>query len=154
MMLAHCQAFPLTSVGNQRIMAPHKSMGMTKHAAILCLVAAAAPAAADDHAPSSLRMREPRPARTRWNPIQLGRRVAQLPPDGAPSDAPAAPPPVPAPPVPAASPPAKLTNDERATLAQEDGKTEVISVTDSTIEHKLFTGRAPVSVVTRADLTA
>jgi len=38
-------------------------MGMTKHAAILCLAAAAvpadaAPAAADDHAPSSLRMRE------------------------------------------------------------------------------------------------
>jgi outer membrane receptor protein involved in Fe transport len=36
----------------------------------------------------------------------------------------------------------------------EDGKTEVISVTGSTIEHKLFTGRAPVSVVTRADIAA
>lgn len=142
---------------------------MMKHAAILCLVAAAAPAAADDRAPSSLRMREPRAAHTRWNPIRLGRRVAQLPPDDAPSDEPAPPPVVPEPVVPEppaspasppkppaspASPPAKLTDDERAALAKEDGKTEVISVTDSTIEHKLFTGRAPVSVVTRADLAA
>lgn len=149
---------------------------MTKHAAILCLAAAAAPAAADDHVPSSLQMREPRPARTRGNPIRLGRRVAQLPPDaapgdapappppgdapaspppdGSPSDAPASPPPVAAPPAPAASPPDKLTDDEIAKLGGDDGKTEVISVTDSTIEHKLFTGRAPVSVVTRSDLTA
>ncbi|HZJ66206.1 MAG TPA: hypothetical protein VFD36_22020, partial [Kofleriaceae bacterium] len=43
--------------------------------------------------------------------------------------------------------------DER-TPPGEDGKTEVISVTGSTIEHKLFTGRAPVSVVTRADIAA
>src|SRR5689334_9098024 len=131
-------------------MGANQRMVTTKHAAILCLAAAAAPAMADDHAPSSLRMREPHSARTWWNPIQLGRRVAQLPPDGSPSDAPAAP----APPAPTASPPAKLTADEAAALAEEDGKTEVISVTDSTIEHKLFTGRAPVSVVTRADLTA
>src|SRR5204863_9019128 len=34
------------------------------------------------------------------------------------------------------------------------GKTEVISVTDTPIEQKLFTGRAPVSVVTRNDLTS
>jgi outer membrane receptor protein involved in Fe transport len=139
-------------------------MGTTKHAAILCLAAAVAPAAAEDHAPRSLRMRELSPALTRWSPSRIGRRVAQVPPaptpDPSPGDAPAAPPPVPAPvaptassPAPAASPPAKLTEDESAKLA-EDGKTEVISVTDSTIEHELFTGRAPVSVVTRADLTA
>ena len=164
---------------------------MTKHAAILCLAAAAAPAAADDRAPSSLRMRAPRAAHTRWNPIQFGRRVAQVPPDGSPDgspdDAPAPPPVVPEPPAspvsppeppaspasppvvpeppaspvsppepPAspASPPAKLTDDERAALAKEEGKTEVISVTDPTIEHKLFTGRAPVSIVTHADLAA
>lgn len=139
-------------------------MGLTKHAVILCVAAVAVPAAADDRAPSSLRMREPPAARTRSTPIPPGRRVAQVPPDGSPGDppadssaapspgdAPAAPPPTP--PAPSASPPAKLTRDEGATLA-EDGKTEVISVTDSTIEHKLFTGRAPVSVVTRADLTA
>ena len=144
---------------------------MTKHAAILCLAAAAAsPAAADDQAPSSLRMRAPRP-RTRWIPIQPGRRVAQVPSDPSPDDAPAPPPddapvvpppddapaipptaPVPTPPT--TSPPARLTDAERAKLTEEESKTEVISVTDSTIEHELFTGRAPVSVVTRSDLTA
>jgi len=152
-------------------------MGTIKYAAILCL-AAAAPATADDHAPSSLRMRAPRPARTRANPIQPGRRVAQVPPDAAPGDAPGdaadpppadpattppadpsasppdAPAPAPAPPAPPVSPPAKLTDAERDTLAQQEGKTEVISVTGTSIEHKLFTGRAPVSVVTRSDLTS
>ena len=141
---------------------------MMKHAAILCLAATAAPAVADDHAPSSLRMREPRPAHTRRSPVQLGPRVAQLSPDAPPGDAPdpppppppptpaptATPPPVLTPPAPAPSPPAKRTDDKHAAPAQEDGKTEVISVTDSSIEHKLFTGRAPVSVVSRADLTA
>jgi len=34
------------------------------------------------------------------------------------------------------------------------GNTEVITVTDSTIEHRWFTGRAPVTVVTRANLAA
>jgi iron complex outermembrane receptor protein len=138
-----------------------RSMGTTKHAALLCIAVAAAPVAADDHAPRSLRMRDPRPAYTRLNPNLLGPRVAQLPTDDPPGDAPT-PPPIPpsgspppaAPPVPAASPPPTLTNDERAKLAEEDGKTEVISVTGATIEHKLFTGRAPVSVVTRADLAA
>ncbi|HEX8108126.1 MAG TPA: TonB-dependent receptor plug domain-containing protein, partial [Kofleriaceae bacterium] len=80
---------------------------MTKHAAILCLVAVAAPAAADDHAPSSLQMRAPPPA-----------------------------------------------GDEGAPPAEDNGKTEVISVTDTPIERTLVTGRAPVSVVTRADLDA
>ena len=146
---------------------------MTMRAAILCLAAVAAtPAVADDHAPSSLRMREPRPARTRWTPLRLGPRVAQRapgdppapsgdPPATAPSgDPPASPPPgeppatPPAGEPPAAGPPAKLTDEERAALAQQEGKTEVISVTDSTVEHELFTGRAPVTVVTRADLVA
>jgi len=132
---------------------------MTKHAAILCLAAAAvpadaAPAAADDHAPSSLRMRESPRTHTRSNPVQLGRRVAQLAADASPSDPPAPPPPAPAPPAPVNSPPAKLTDEELAALAGDAGKTEVITVTEATIEHKLFTGRAPVSVVTRADLTA
>jgi hypothetical protein len=89
-------------------------MGTTKHAAILCLAAAAAPAAADDHAPSSLRMRELSPALTRWNPSRIGRRVAQVPP--------APPAPTASSPAPTASPPAKLTEDETAKLA-EDGKT-------------------------------
>jgi iron complex outermembrane recepter protein len=106
----------------------------TKHAVILCIAAAAAPAAADDHAPSSLRMRDPGALRTRPSPALLGRRVAQLPPAPEPED-PAASRPVPPP-------------------AEDDGKIEVISVTESPIEHKLFIDRAPVSVVTRADLAA
>jgi iron complex outermembrane receptor protein len=167
-------------------------MRTTKYAAILCLgtAAAAIPAAADDHTPSSLRMREPRSARPRWNAIPLGRRVAQVPPDGQPGDAPDDPPdgqpgdapddppppatdprsappdsPTPTPTPPAgsphaptpppspASPPAEPTPDG-ATPARQDGKTEVISVTGTTLEHQLFTGRAPVSVITRADLAA
>jgi outer membrane receptor protein involved in Fe transport len=43
-------------------------------------------------------------------------------------------------------------DDERAAPAADNGKTEVISVTGTTVEHELLTGRAPVSVVTRADL--
>jgi iron complex outermembrane receptor protein len=134
-------------------------MGTTNHVTILCLVAAvtsafAVPAAADDHAPISLRMREPRPVGLRSPTSPPVRRVAQVPPDGSPGDAPAAPSPVPAPPAPPPSPPGKLTREDRPTPVEEDGKTEVISVTDSTIEHERFTGRAPVTVVTRADLTA
>jgi iron complex outermembrane recepter protein len=143
-------------------------MGVTKHAAILCLAAAAAaPVAADDHAPSSLRMREPPMARTR-SPIPLGRRVAQVPAAPSPGDAPATPPPgdapatpppsdppaAPSPTAPSASAPAPPTRDNPAPLGEDNGKTEVISVTDSTVEHELFTGRAPVTVVTRADLAA
>jgi outer membrane receptor protein involved in Fe transport len=148
---------------------------------------AAAPAAADDHMPSSLRMRAPRPARTRWSALPLARRVAQVPPDGPPGDAPddpapqpatdppsdgsapapadpapvppadpapappAAPSPTPPAPSPPASPPA-TPNPEGATPTDEDGKTEVISVTGTSVERQLFTGRAPVSVITRADL--
>jgi iron complex outermembrane recepter protein len=155
---------------------------MTKHAVILCLAAIAAPVEADDQAPSSLRMREQptlrtsegaglgaaRDMRARWSPVQLGLRVAQLPPDDA-SNPPDGAPPAPAPPaspveppVPAspdvASPPARDAGGEAAAQPapepKEDGNTEVISVTGTTIEHKLFTGRAPVSVVTRAELTA
>jgi outer membrane receptor protein involved in Fe transport len=112
-------------------------MRTTKQAAILCLGAAAAavPAAADDHTPRSLRMR----------------RVAQVPPDGQPGDAPDDPAPPPAA-DPLPTPPDSST--PTPTHAEQDGKTEVISVTGTTLEHQLFTGRAPVSVITRADLAA
>ncbi|HEX3761227.1 MAG TPA: TonB-dependent receptor [Kofleriaceae bacterium] len=107
-------------------------MGTTKLAAILCLAAIAGPAAADDRAPGTLRMREP-----------AGRRVAQRAPDGAPTDPPGDP-------APSASP--RPPAGDSAASASDNGKTEVISVTDAPIEHELITGRAPVSVVTRADL--
>jgi len=153
------------------------TMGLTTWAVILCLAVAAAPSAADDHAPRSLRMRASRPTRA----IPLGRRVAQAPPDGEPGDPPADPAPTPpadpaptppadpaptppadpAPtppadpaPAPAAAPPALPASLSNTEDSEDDGKTEVISVTETSIEHKLFTGRAPVSVVTRADLAA
>jgi outer membrane receptor protein involved in Fe transport len=170
------------------MMTTTQSMGMTKRVAILCLAAVAVPAAADDHAPRSLRMREP-PARTRLAPIPPGRRVAQRPPDPpsgdppadpAPADPPPAdPPPVdpppadapgapagdapapspapstaPPPPASPASPPASPSSEQSTPGAADNGKTEVITVTDSPIERELLTGRAPVSVVTRADLAA
>jgi outer membrane receptor protein involved in Fe transport len=151
-------------------------MDMMKHAAILCL-AFAVPAAADDHAPRSLRMRAP--PRTP-GPMALGRRVAQRPPDAPSADPPDAPPADPpdappadppdappadppdappadrpaAPPAPSTTLPAGPTGDERAPLGEDNGKTEVISVTGTNVEHELLTGRAPVSVVTRADLAA
>src|SRR5262245_44833830 len=116
-------------------------MRTTKHAAILCLGAAAAvvPAAADDHTPRSLRMREPRSARPRWNAIPLGRRVAQVPPDGQPDDPPGDPsppavdprstPPDRSPPSPPSPPEPTLDGAH----ADQDGKTEVISVTGTTL---------------------
>src|SRR4051812_28495709 len=116
-------------------------MGMTKRLAILCLAAVAVPAAADDHAPSSLHMREPPP---RPGPIPLGRRVAQRPPDGATAD----------PRAPATGVSAGATDDDRPAAGEDNGKTEVISVTGATVERERLTGRAPVSVVTRADLAA
>ncbi len=117
---------------------------MTKHAAILCLAAVAAPAAADDRAPSSLRMREP-----------ATRRVAQRPPDGSPGDPPDPPAPgdAPSPPTSEAKSPASPSDDGAAPTG-DDGKTEVISVAGASVERELFTGRAPVTVMTRADLTA
>jgi iron complex outermembrane receptor protein len=112
-------------------------MGTAKYVMIACLAVEGAPVAADDHAPTSLRMREPPPGAHEPTGLPL-RRVA------------AAPDPAPAP---NAAPPTAPSNDDSA-ASSDDGKTEVIAVTGSTIEYKLFTGRAPVSVVTRADLAA
>jgi iron complex outermembrane receptor protein len=138
-------------------------MRTTNRVATLCLAAAVAavPAAADEHVPGSLRMRDPRPARARWSAIPLGRRVAQAPIGSTP--APPADPPPAAPadsPLPASAPATPAApSDSSATptvegAAPEDGKNEVIPVTGTTIEHELFTGRAPVSVITRDDLAA
>jgi iron complex outermembrane recepter protein len=135
-------------------------------AAALALVPlVATPAAADgDRAPATLRMREPSP-RVAWSPSLLGPRVAQALPDPLPGEPPAtpadpAPAPDPAPdpaPIvapPAASPPPRLTQAERAKLVEAEAKTEVITVAGTTLERELRTGRAPVTIVTRADLVA
>ena len=89
-------------------------------------------------------------------------RVAQVPPDAATDDAgeplpdagkPLSPPPA-EPPPPAPPPPPDLAVKEPSAPPADDGHTEVIVVTGSTIEHDLFTGRAPITVVTRDDLLA
>ena len=173
-------------------------MRTTNRVAIMCLAAAVAavPAAADEHVPGSLRMREPRPARARWSAIPLGRRVAQAPigstpappadptpappadspppasapappaapapsDDSTPPAPPAGPPPLastpPADPTPAPSTSAPSGSSATPTVegaAPEVGKNEVIQVTGTTVERQLFTGRAPVSVITRDDLAA
>jgi outer membrane receptor protein involved in Fe transport len=146
-------------------------MRTTNRVATLWLVAAVAavPAAADEHVPGSLRMREPRPVRARWTAIPLGRRVAQAPagstpaPPADPTPAPPAdsPPPAPAqpadptPPAPSTSaPPRSSATPAVDGAAPEDGKTEVIPVTGTSVERQLFTGRAPVSVITRDELAA
>ncbi len=100
--------------------------------AIVCMAVAAGTAAADDRVPRSLRM-----------------RVAELPPAAPPPDD--APAPAPAPDDAPAAPAPESPADE---VPPEDGNTEVIVVTGSNIEHDLLTGRAPTSVVTRADLDA
>jgi outer membrane receptor protein involved in Fe transport len=134
---------------------------------VAVLLAGAAPAAADSHAdaPSSLRMR----ARSdhRWFVPRFTRRVAQAAPDPAPADPPADPAAAPAEPAaapapePAAPAPAptvdqtpQLSDEELAKLAEQEAKTEVITVTGSTIERKTLTTPAPVTILSREDLNA
>jgi outer membrane receptor protein involved in Fe transport len=145
------------------------------------ILAGVGPAAADSHAqaPSSLRMR-PRVER-RWFAPHWPKRVAQAAPDQAAGDPPAdgttpaepAPAPIVDPaatPAPDAAPasdatPARapaptvdqtpaLTDEELARLAEEEAKTEVITVTGSTIERKTLTTPAPVTILNREDLQA
>jgi iron complex outermembrane receptor protein len=62
-------------------------------------------------------------------------------------------PPAPPPSAPPAKPPTTPIPDG-PTQPEVDGKSEVISVTGTTVERQLFTGRAPMTVITRADLAA
>jgi iron complex outermembrane recepter protein len=76
---------------------------------------------------------------------------------GAPPTDPGAPPAAGAPPMtepPAAPPPAKLTDDELARLAEAEARTEVIEITGIASDRAAINGRAPVSIVTRAELVA
>src|SRR5262245_16966314 len=119
-----------------------------KWAALLCV--AATSAAADGDVPRTLRMRHLHP------------RVAQVPPDPS-SDSPQPGDDTPTPPVDAApaqpEPPAPPPEPETPpppvfSATKQEQTPEVIFVTEPTIEHELVTGRAPVAVVTRADLEA
>ncbi|HEY0992284.1 MAG TPA: TonB-dependent receptor plug domain-containing protein, partial [Kofleriaceae bacterium] len=116
-------------------------------------------------APSSLRMRAAPRAHAGWLPAWM-KRVAQAPDQPAPAQpAPAdSPPAQPAAPADAAPPPAapapavsqtpNLSDEELAKLAEAEAKTEVITVTGSTIERKQLTTPAPVTILNRDDLNA
>jgi iron complex outermembrane recepter protein len=131
------------------------------------IAASVAPAGADvrGDAKSSLRMR---PAQRPGGLPAWLKRVAQA------ADQPAPDQPAPAPDQPASDQPAEpapqpdaapaapagvsqtpsLSDEELAKLAEQEAKTEVITVTGSTIERKQLTTPAPVTILNRDDLNA
>jgi len=145
---------------------------MTRMKTLACSVSlvlvGVAPVAADNNAPSSLRMRERKPGGARWSPLRWARRVAQAQPAGgdpaasatpaADPAAPAAEPPAPAQPAPAAAPPVAetpgLSDEELAKLSEQEAKTEVITVTGSLIERREVDSPSPVSVLDREKLVS
>src|SRR4051812_3622938 len=148
---------------------------MTRMKTLACsvglILVGVAPVAADNDAPKSLRMRPTKASDSRWSPMRWAKRIAQAQPaaDPAPpasdqpqpdaSAQPAAP--EPQPPAPAAAPeggqaPAAaapaLSDEELAKLAEQEAKTEVITVTGSLIGRKEVDSPSPVSVVDKEKL--
>src|SRR5215510_7648845 len=139
----------------------------------VCLIlVGVAPVAADNNAPKSLRMRPAKAPGSHWTPMRWAKRIAQAqpasdqPPSGdqpQPADATGAQPPAePAQPTPAPAPagaqaqgeqqgPA-LSDEELAKLAEQEAKTEVITVTGSLIGRKEVDSPSPVSVVDKEKL--
>ena len=139
----------------------------------VCLIlVGVAPVAADNNAPKSLRMRPSKAPGSHWTPMRWAKRIAQAqpapdqPPSGdqpQPADATGAQPPAePAQPTPAPAPegakpqaeqqgPA-LSDEELAKLAEQEAKTEVITVTGSLIGRKEVDSPSPVSVVDKEKL--
>jgi outer membrane receptor protein involved in Fe transport len=135
-----------------------------------------APVAADNHAPKSLRMRAKRPPGAHWSPVRWAKQIAQAqptpdqPPPGsgqgtdpspAGTEAPTEPSPSASGP-PAAAPataaqveqaPA-LSDEDLARMAEQEARTEVITVTGSLIGRKEVDSPSPVSVVDREKLEA
>ena len=146
----------------------------------VCLVlVGVAPVAADNNdAPKSLRMRAKKVPGSHWSPMRWAKRVAQAQPapdqpapsgdPPAPADAPAdQPAPEPTPPAPeqaplpqapvpeggqVSAPAAGLSDEELAKLAEQEAKTEVITVTGSLIGRKEVDSPSPVSVVDKQKL--
>jgi outer membrane receptor protein involved in Fe transport len=138
-----------------------------------------APVAADNNPPRSLRMRAAPASGSRWSPLRWAKRIAQA---GQPADpTPATDPPAPAgdpspqgaPPAPSGDPAATgapaapsqaeapaasaeksgaLSDEELAKLAEQEAKTEVITVTGSLINRREVDSPSPVSVVDREKL--
>ena len=141
----------------------------------VCLIlVGVAPVAADNDAPKSLRMRPSKAPGSQWSPMRWAKRIAQAQPapdqpqpsgdTPAPADASGAPPAAPAEPAapaPAAAPapdaqatgqtPA-LSDEELAKLAEQEAKTEVITVTGSLIGRREVDSPSPVSVVDKEKL--
>jgi outer membrane receptor protein involved in Fe transport len=133
-----------------------------------------APVAADNNPPRSLRMRAATAPGSRWSPMRWAKRIAQAGQPGttdpAPSGDPPAPPAdpsaqgapeAPSPPAAPARPEAPaasaeksggLSDEELAKLAEQEAKTEVITVTGSLISRKEVDSPSPVSVVDREKL--
>ena len=138
----------------------------------VCLIlVGVAPVAADNNAPKSLRMRAKKAPGSHWSPMRWAKRIAQAQPatdpppaDPQPADAN---PPAPAEPAPADQPPPQpqaaqpaaqaeaapnLSDEELAKLAEQEAKTEVITVTGSLIGRKEVDSPSPVSVVDKEKL--
>jgi outer membrane receptor protein involved in Fe transport len=127
-----------------------------------------APVAADNDAPKSLRMRPTKATGSQWSPMRWAKRLAQAQPadpNPAPTDQPpaadASGQPAPAPAQPAPAPEAQttttgqapaLSDEEMAKLAEQEAKTEVITVTGSLIGRREVDSPSPVSVVDKEKL--
>src|SRR5262245_37464463 len=119
---------------------------MTRMKTLACsvglILVGVAPVAADNDAPKSLRMRPTKATGSQWSPMRWAKRLAQAQPaDPAPAgdqpaDASGQPAPAPAQPTPAPAPEAQattgqtpaLSDEEMAKLAEQEAKTEVITV--------------------------
>src|ERR1043165_3376281 len=157
-------------------MSRNGSRRMTRMKTLACsvclILVGVAPVAADNNAPKSLRMRPSKAPGSHWTPMRWAKRIAQAqpapdqPPSGdqpQPADATGAQPPAePAQPTPAPAPegakpqaeqqgPA-LSDEELAKLAEQEAKTEVITVTGSLIGRKEGDSPSPVSVVDKEEL--
>src|SRR5215468_1203465 len=145
---------------------------MTRMKTLACsvglILVGVAPVAADNDAPKSLRMRPTKAPGSQWSPMRWAKRLAQAQPaDQAqragdlaqPADASGQPAPAPTQPAPApvscqapAGQAPALSDEELAELAEEEAKTEVITVTGSLIGRKEVDSPSPVSVVDKEKL--
>ena len=154
---------------------------MTRMKTIACsvslILAGVAPVAADNNPPRSLRMRARPAPGSHWSPVRWAKRIAQAqpapdpPPAGGDPPGPAAAPSEPGTaaqpdqptpeagqPAPAAeagqvsAPATSLSDEELARLAEQEAKTEVITVTGSLIGRKEVDSPSPVSVVDKEKL--
>src|SRR5882672_3103546 len=141
---------------------------MTRMKTLACsvglILVGVAPVAADNDAPKSLHMRPTKATGSQWSPMRWAKRLAQAqpadpqpaadpqPPADQPAPAPAQPAPAPeGGQAPAGQAPA-LSDEELAKLAEQEAKTEVITVTGSLIGRREVDSPSPVSVVDKEKL--